>query len=554
METKKRSRKVPRASLFLAVLTCSCSALVLAAAAEDDLRGQAFNTTLLDDPLEPIWNRLDGLSTDILRDFQSMIADIIESTSSSLEAKLQKLDTDVNTKFDAMNSNVVRKLNQVANHTLKMDASLQDWSSHYLTSVRQQIEASYQKVETVLGSKIAALENKVLEHINTKIAALMSFNLTLPQHSAPSTPSSSSSSTSSTSASTALSVEDSQSIVDQLNAKLVAIDAKLGDLTEKVNAATSTLSTINLHVAKINEREMDLDTGSREPGVAVATQGGSQGGSLSCQTLVDKVSELMDSQLSSGVINELESRLADMSRTPSNLPRDCSDVHWYNHGAPSGVYEIYPTLDFKASVSVWCDMGDLSQKDSGGWTVILRRRNTTWGLLDFNRTWDDYSLGFGNPGEGEWWFSLASLHALTYRQPYELRFLIHDIEQGYFTAQYDTFRVEDEGHLFRLLVDGFSGNISQDAFKTKHHGRSFSTWDRDNDNWDKGSCAINNGGGWWFNACHYTTLTAPFPTSNDRDARTIRWLNGDTWLVLDDVNIAIRPNNYALRFNAHNFE
>ncbi|XP_063595455.1 fibrinogen-like protein 1 [Penaeus indicus] len=243
-----------------------------------------------------------------------------------------------------------------------------------------------------------------------------------------------------------------------------------------------------------------------------------------------------------------------MSKIPTNLPRDCSDVHWYNPSSPSGVYEVFPTLDVKSSVSAWCAMGDLSQKESGGWTVILRRRNTTWGLLDFNRTWDEYTQGFGNPGEGEWWFSLDALHALTYRQPYEIRFLIHDIEQGSFVAHYTTFRVEDEGHQFRLIVDGFSGNISQDAFKTKHHGRSFSTWDRDNDNWDKGSCAINNGGGWWFNACHYTTLTAPFPTSQDRDAKTIRWLNGESWLVLDDVTIEVRPNNYALRFNAHNFE
>nr|XP_027239296.1 angiopoietin-related protein 6-like [Penaeus vannamei] len=553
MEAERRSHRLSRVCLFLAALVCSCPATTTAATTSS----HAFNTTLLDDPLEPIWNRLDGLSTDILRDFQSMVAEIVETTSTSLEAKLQKLDTDVSTKFDAINNNVLRKLNEVTNQTTRMDASLRSRNTQYLTSVRQQIAASYQEVETVLGSKIAALENKVLEHINNKIASLMSFNLTLPQHSpsstsASSTTTSSSSSTlSSSTASTALSAEDSQAIVNQLNAKLVAIDAKLEDLADKVNVATSTLSTINLHVAKINEREMDADSRAQEPGVT----GGSQGGAQSCQTLVDKMSELMDNtQLSSDVINELENRLAEMSKIPTNLPRDCSDVHWYNPSSPSGVYEVFPTLDVKSSVSAWCEMGDLSQKESGGWTVILRRRNTTWGFVDFNRTWDDYTQGFGNPGEGEWWFSLDALHALTYRQPYELRFLIRDIEQGVFEAHYNTFRVEDEGHLFRLVVDGFSGNISQDAFKSKHHGRSFSTWDRDHDNWDKGSCAINNGGGWWFNACHYTTLTAPFPTSNDRDAKTIRWLNGETWLVLDDVTVEVRPNNYALRFNAHNFE
>ncbi|XP_045138691.1 fibrinogen-like protein 1 [Portunus trituberculatus] len=196
-------------------------------------------------------------------------------------------------------------------------------------------------------------------------------------------------------------------------------------------------------------------------------------------------------------------------------------------------------------------MGQPGAKDTGGWTVILRRRNTTDGLVDFNRTWSEYRTGFGDPGEGEWWFGLSHLHALTYRQPYEVDLLLRDIEKGTFHAQYSSFRVEDEAHNYKLILAGFSGNLTHDALTSKHHGSPFSTWDKDNDSWGSGNCGKSNGGGWWFNNCHFTTLTAPFPTSADRNARTIRWLEDD-WLVLDDVTLKIRPFNYAERFNVHN--
>lgn len=60
----------------------------------------------------------------------------------------------------------------------------------------------------------------------------------------------------------------------------------------------------------------------------------------------------------------------------------------------------------------------------------------------FYRTWKEYRSGFGSAGEGEWFYGLANLHALTYRQPYELQVYMHDIEQGYFGAKYTTFRLD----------------------------------------------------------------------------------------------------------------
>ena len=40
-----------------------------------------------------------------------------------------------------------------------------------------------------------------------------------------------------------------------------------------------------------------------------------------------------------------------------------------------------------------------------------------------------------------------------------------------------------------------------------HRGAAFSTKDRDNDNWNGGSCATKHGkGGWWYNGCLHSNL------------------------------------------------
>lgn len=52
----------------------------------------------------------------------------------------------------------------------------------------------------------------------------------------------------------------------------------------------------------------------------------------------------------------------------------------------------------------------------------------------------EYASGFGRAGEGEWWLGLRWLHALTYAQPYQVRFLMRDMGRRRFKAEYLTFR------------------------------------------------------------------------------------------------------------------
>lgn len=468
-------------------------AAVFLSAAVSSAYPDDYVATDLDDPLQPVWNTLDRLPTDMSETVIRSIRTQFTTLSRQLDNKLRPLTSAVN----AMNSvtATLRSLEQRQSGGVAPSSSNSNLIQFYQNRITVDMAEAVSKLERHIDTKMAALETKLTEHINTKFSS-------------------------------AITGGGGGGGGRELPTQAPGSGGE--DIAVTVQENKALLENVNTHILKINEK-----------------LGGSEEGDNSCVTLVDKVSELMGGSAGGGEV--CANRPPEIMRT--GLPRDCSDTHWQQNWN-SGVYEIFPTLDPKAPVSAYCDMGDPAAKNTGGWTVILRRRNTTFGLVSFNRTWDEYRMGFGDPAEGEWWFGLGALHALTYRQPFEVDLLLHDIQKGTYHAQYSTFRVEDEAHNFRLLLSGFTGNLTHDALTAKHHGSPFTTPDRDNDAWPEGNCGQSNAGGWWFDACHFTTLTAPFPTSTDRDAKTIRWLE-DEWLVLDDVIMKIRPESYADRFKAH---
>ncbi|XP_058986049.1 protein scabrous-like isoform X1 [Musca domestica] len=70
------------------------------------------------------------------------------------------------------------------------------------------------------------------------------------------------------------------------------------------------------------------------------------------------------------------------------------------------------------------------------WTTIMRRKD---GSVNFNRNWNEYKNGFGNP-DADFFVGLEMLHRLTTEgKPQELLVVLVDFEDETRYARYDSF-------------------------------------------------------------------------------------------------------------------
>ncbi|XP_064087242.1 angiopoietin-related protein 7-like [Macrobrachium nipponense] len=441
-----------------------------------------------EDPLQPVWDNLSQVPSKILTEMQKILNTHSTNMKEKMASKTEVFKTVLQSvKQSKANAQSEAEADESGSH-------LQELMSHSLTGAFETFYKSRVKTDydAALGNDdtIASLEEteaKLMRHLDQMLRKsdfLFDFNATIEDH-----------------------VYEVMHNDERRQLTIRNIDGLLNDIRERRTP---------------NKRDV-------------------------CSPVLDNLRKFIVEDLPSEQrLEELEKDLAEkyqavVEELPSVLHRDCSDILRLKQQPPSGVYTIYPTGDPERKVNVWCDMETKRNPESkAGWTVMLRRRNTSIGLLNFNRSWDEYAEGFGTPGEGgEWWLGLNWVHELTFHQPYELMFLLRDIDVEHFRVYYSRFIVEHESRDFRLSVEGFEGTVS-DAFGSFHHGQPFTTHDRDNDNCDC-NCASNNQGGWWYNKCHRTVLTASFPESNDRSMKTIRWLTPGRWLVLDDVTMMMKP-------------
>ncbi|XP_006884557.1 PREDICTED: fibrinogen gamma chain [Elephantulus edwardii] len=195
--------------------------------------------------------------------------------------------------------------------------------------------------------------------------------------------------------------------------------------------------------------------------------------------------------------------------------KDCQDIA--NKGAKeSGLYFIKP-LKAKQQFLVYCEIDE----SGNGWTVLQRRLD---GSENFNRNWIQFKEGFGHlspTGTTEFWLGNEKIHLISTQSviPYALRVVLKDWSGRTSTADYATFKVGPEADKYRLTYAYFIGGDAGDAFDgydfgeyptdkffTSHNGMQFSTWDNDNDKYDDGNCAEQDGSGWWMNKCHAGNL------------------------------------------------
>ncbi|XP_019638911.1 PREDICTED: fibrinogen-like protein 1 [Branchiostoma belcheri] len=183
-------------------------------------------------------------------------------------------------------------------------------------------------------------------------------------------------------------------------------------------------------------------------------------------------------------------------------PKDCGEIYRSSKGVmDSGIYTIYPRQaggesNYNARFPVFCRV-----EDDRAWTVIQRRQD---GSVDFyNRTWEDYSRGFGNLWR-EFWLGNDKIHLLTNQGGYILNVKLEVFKNcascpfkkppvSY--MQYDSFSVENAQALYKLHLGSYTGTRRRD-FLQFHNGWKFVLKPSNTIN-PHSSCFMHNMGGFW---------------------------------------------------------
>ncbi|XP_049915453.1 microfibril-associated glycoprotein 4-like isoform X1 [Epinephelus moara] len=219
---------------------------------------------------------------------------------------------------------------------------------------------------------------------------------------------------------------------------------------------------------------------------------------------------------------------------PLVLPVDCSDIYNKDNRQPSGVYTIYP-IGATSAVQVYCDMDSLE----GQWMVFQRRMD---GSVNFYRPWDHYKMGFG-VAAGEYWLGLENLFSLTLRKKYELLVDMEDFDGNKVFARYSLFSVDPESYGYMLHVSGFTDGGAGDSL-SYHNGQKFSTFDRDQDALEGGSCARTYLGAFWYNNCHSANPNGVYRWGADGTlfAVGVEWFHWKGYdYSLKAISMKIRP-------------
>lgn len=206
----------------------------------------------------------------------------------------------------------------------------------------------------------------------------------------------------------------------------------------------------------------------------------------------------------------------------NQLPNDCSQMHTL--GA-AGLSIIAP-IGMQHPVLVHC-------RDS--WTEVQRRHD---GSVDFNRSWEEYAVGFGSPGT-EFWFGNEGLHLLSQDNCSELRIEMRDIYDRTWVAEYGYFKVEPRTSGYRLIISDYRGNAS-DALEYQNH-MEFSAVDADRDI-SNTHCAANYEGGWWFSHCQHANL-------NGRYNLGLTWFDAtrNEWIAVKSSRMLVGKDQVCLR-------
>ncbi|XP_055145133.1 angiopoietin-2 isoform X4 [Symphalangus syndactylus] len=211
--------------------------------------------------------------------------------------------------------------------------------------------------------------------------------------------------------------------------------------------------------------------------------------------------------------------------------RDCAEVFKSGH-TTNGIY----TLTFPNSteeIKAYCDM----EASGGGWTIIQRRED---GSVDFQRTWKEYKVGFGNPS-GEYWLGNEFVSQVTNQQRYVLKIHLKDWEGNEAYSLYEHFYLSSEELNYRIHLKGLTGTAGKIS-SISQPGNDFSTKDADN---DKCICKCSQmlTGGWWFDACGPSNLNGMYYPQRQNTNK----FNGIKWYYWKGSGYSLKATTMMIR-------
>ncbi|XP_065170262.1 angiopoietin-2-like [Atheta coriaria] len=165
----------------------------------------------------------------------------------------------------------------------------------------------------------------------------------------------------------------------------------------------------------------------------------------------------------------------------------------------------------------------LNQMQDRSVTILDRhpiKYNATHLIEEYlNKSFVEYEQGF-DTDTANWW-GLINMKDASAECDLRLRVELWDFEDNFAWAEYDTFKIADDG-LYTLTVDGYNGNATDSLSSLS--GSPFSTYDNNNDQAPECCpCAITYGSGWWFTKCFEANLNGRY-TYEDID-----YYNGIIW-------------------------